>query len=288
MNQRLLNPRFSSGETKQAEIDRFRNALKWIAEIYPKNLPEEYLFIAAINRSQHVSSRSQQDTRTSQFFAEILATLPPEKRAIIEAGLILGSHSSDWVYRSHSTPKWTDPKIAAAFKEIGTRIRNKDLPMNLRLALASIVCERCMRHTPPALVNDCTELLADAWAQDAFVSRKQEQEILQVFTYAKTGEQGERITQQLLASWQKRNTRIEEALGNELNSLDRTQYWLIGLAATLDDDKFHSFLAGNWEKLDEDSARILLPLLVRAGRTCLLYTSPSPRDRQKARMPSSA
>ena len=267
VNQRLLNPRFSSGETKQAEIDRFKNALKWIAEIYPKNLPEEYLFIAAINRSQHVSSRSQQDTRTSQFFAEILATLPPEKRAIIEAGLILGSHSSDWVYRSHSTPKWTDPKIAAAFEEIGTRIRNKDLPMNLRLALASIVCERCMRHTPPALVTDCAELLADAWAQDAFVSRKQEQEILQVFTYAKTGEQGERITQQLLASWQKRNTRIEEALGNELNSLDRTQYWLIGLAATLDDDKFHSFLAGNWEKLDEDSARILLPLLVRAGRT---------------------
>ena len=26
----------------------------------------------------------------------------------------------------------------------------------------------------------------------------------------------------------------------------------------------------------------------REGRTCLLYTSPSPRDRQKSRMPSSA
>ena len=32
------------------------------------------------------------------------------------------------------------------------------------------------------------------------------------------------------------------------------------------------------------------PLLVLAGHTdvCLLYTSPSPRDRQKSRMPSSA
>ena len=35
----------------------------------------------------------------------------------------------------------------------------------------------------------------------------------------------------------------------------------------------------------EDGSRTLLPVLVM---TCLLYTSPSPRDRQKSRMPSSA
>ena len=29
-------------------------------------------------------------------------------------------------------------------------------------------------------------------------------------------------------------------------------------------------------------------LLERSGKSCLLYTSPSPRDRQKSRMPSSA
>ena len=29
-------------------------------------------------------------------------------------------------------------------------------------------------------------------------------------------------------------------------------------------------------------------LIVERDRTCLLYTSPSPRDRQKSRMPSSA
>ena len=34
----------------------------------------------------------------------------------------------------------------------------------------------------------------------------------------------------------------------------------------------------------DDSSRII----DRYARTCLLYTSPSPRDRQKSRMPSSA
>ena len=31
-----------------------------------------------------------------------------------------------------------------------------------------------------------------------------------------------------------------------------------------------------------------LPNILKIGYTCLLYTSPSPRDRQKSRMPSSA
>ena len=29
-------------------------------------------------------------------------------------------------------------------------------------------------------------------------------------------------------------------------------------------------------------------IVIRSGKICLLYTSPSPRDRQKSRMPSSA
>ena len=33
---------------------------------------------------------------------------------------------------------------------------------------------------------------------------------------------------------------------------------------------------------------ILTETNLRPGRACLLYTSPSPRDRQKSRMPSSA
>ena len=36
------------------------------------------------------------------------------------------------------------------------------------------------------------------------------------------------------------------------------------------------------------ASRALLPLFTDSSKTCLLYTSPSPRDRQKSRMPSSA
>ena len=38
-----------------------------------------------------------------------------------------------------------------------------------------------------------------------------------------------------------------------------------------------------WAQIGEKS-----PCISFAGHTCLLYTSPSPRDRQKSRMPSSA
>ena len=46
-------------------------------------------------------------------------------------------------------------------------------------------------------------------------------------------------------------------------------------------------------RLDPDDARCSIATITRAGRAllrriCLLYTSPSPRDRQKSRMPSSA
>ena len=42
--------------------------------------------------------------------------------------------------------------------------------------------------------------------------------------------------------------------------------------------------------LDFDNARFPIKggLFQKRGGTCLLYTSPSPRDRQKSRMPSSA
>ena len=55
----------------------------------------------------------------------------------------------------------------------------------------------------------------------------------------------------------------------------------------------------DWERLEQAIGRILdiTALAERAGvqrrliiesMNCLLYTSPSPRDRQKSRMPSSA
>ena len=39
---------------------------------------------------------------------------------------------------------------------------------------------------------------------------------------------------------------------------------------------------------DGGQARFLKPAADEALHVCLLYTSPSPRDRQKSRMPSSA
>ena len=41
----------------------------------------------------------------------------------------------------------------------------------------------------------------------------------------------------------------------------------------------------NFKKLGEE---VILNLLMRVFQSCLLYTSPSPRDRLKSRMPSSA
>ena len=40
--------------------------------------------------------------------------------------------------------------------------------------------------------------------------------------------------------------------------------------------------------LSEDDDDVPLAARVGGGKRCLLYTSPSPRDRQKSRMPSSA
>ena len=40
--------------------------------------------------------------------------------------------------------------------------------------------------------------------------------------------------------------------------------------------------------LDEDAITIGIEAARNALKSCLLYTSPSPRDRQKSRMPSSA
>ena len=60
-------------------------------------------------------------------------------------------------------------------------------------------------------------------------------------------------------------------------------------------DGIHGFIVdikvsgghGNY-RFEADDLKKLLSLKVRWIEACLLYTSPSPRDRQKSRMPSSA
>ena len=43
-----------------------------------------------------------------------------------------------------------------------------------------------------------------------------------------------------------------------------------------------------WDETDGSISVFRQPSMNSNGNTCLLYTSPSPRDRQKSRMPSSA
>ena len=51
-------------------------------------------------------------------------------------------------------------------------------------------------------------------------------------------------------------------------------------------DEVRQTLADDDRELTHSSVITLMNIMVRKG--CLLYTSPSPRDRQKSRMPSSA
>ena len=43
-----------------------------------------------------------------------------------------------------------------------------------------------------------------------------------------------------------------------------------------------------WQELDVETAKELLDKKARKSGYCLLYTSPSPRDKRQSRMPSSA
>ena len=47
-------------------------------------------------------------------------------------------------------------------------------------------------------------------------------------------------------------------------------------------------MVGNWLTQVSFEPRLLLFALSKIAYTCLLYTSPSPRDRTRSRMPSSA
>ena len=69
---------------------------------------------------------------------------------------------------------------------------------------------------------------------------------------------------------------LEEALAGKL--FDRTPD---GFQATALAAELLPIAQGVEETLDEAERRLV-------GMDCLLYTSPSPRDRQKSRMPSSA
>ena len=48
------------------------------------------------------------------------------------------------------------------------------------------------------------------------------------------------------------------------------------------------FMVATVLRTEEEMVRVIRPEASEIYKICLLYTSPSPRDRQKSRMPSSA
>ena len=64
--------------------------------------------------------------------------------------------------------------------------------------------------------------------------------------------------------------------------------WIVKSIITTDDSGAYDRLPRTFLDTIEDGHPIFQPELGRYHLYCLLYTSPSPRDRQKSRMPSSA
>ena len=75
---------------------------------------------------------------------------------------------------------------------------------------------------------------------------------------------------------------MEESENSDINEID--SHW--------SDDpsefksRYHNFISHEQETLDGKLDEIIYEF--EGSTDCLLYTSPSPRDRQKSRMPSSA
>ena len=66
--------------------------------------------------------------------------------------------------------------------------------------------------------------------------------------------------------------------------------WYVSKLDSRVDQMYKSFEEENKKEVIENQVKMKLDLenLIADVKTCLLYTSPSPRDRQKSRMPSSA
>ena len=68
----------------------------------------------------------------------------------------------------------------------------------------------------------------------------------------------------------------------------------VGFRITMSDFEYESLLDRARDKIPteiSERARWTLPdpeILIEGNQTCLLYTSPSPRDKRQSRMPSSA
>ncbi len=197
----------------------------------------------------------------------MVAALPVPFRNIANSGLLLGSHSLDWLYRSPKTPAWNDANVAAAFDTASGIIANENLPLNLRLAAASAICRNCGIHTSPAMGRQCAKLLASAWSANVPVGTTQEDDILQVFSYLETDESYQEVARSLTAAWGKRVAKMDHDGGGKARISSDAAVWIAGLMAVLNDDaSLQEATTGRYNDLFQSSALKLLPLLVRAGK----------------------
>ena len=279
VNERLLNPEFSEAKTDSQRLERLKDALVWIAEIYPEDLAKEYFFIATIEQSGHLSASAQRAANNAGYREEVVAAVPPEFRDLATAALELTSVSDGWVYKNTVTPKWNEPKVAAAFEAVSKLLRNENLPLNLRLAVAASVCDHCGIQTEPKVALQCADLLATAWRQlqtttieseyraHMPVSESQANEILRVLSFQKMDESYRGVAGRLTEAWKLRVAQREREIGKEVRSSDEA-IWVAGLLAVLNDDtSFAEAMDKQYQARSERVALRLLPLLLRAGKT---------------------
>ena len=69
---------------------------------------------------------------------------------------------------------------------------------------------------------------------------------------------------------------------------DFTKYSIEGIAENLGKSKLAYAIIENYVSKNSVDFAVLIAAFPDKCQGCLLYTSPSPRDRQKSRMPSSA
>ena len=86
---------------------------------------------------------------------------------------------------------------------------------------------------------------------------------------------------QCLASTPPAKTRLKPYLGDEAESLEALRLHVSGRTARLRQ-------AGLDDVALRRAVQREIPVLALHGYICLLYTSPSPRDKRQSRMPSSA
>ncbi|MGJ8724479.1 MAG: hypothetical protein ACSHYB_07975 [Roseibacillus sp.] len=266
LNPQLLTPRFSDAKTDEQRLDGMKNALAWIAEVYPENLAKEYFFIATIERGGWLSYSAQRAAKNAEYQQEVLSALPPSFRTLADAALELGSVSDGWIYQEPVKPKWSEPKVAEAFKVVAELLADEGLPLSLRIAVATSVCKSCRVQTAPKVARQCAGLLADAWEARIPVGDFQAEEILRVFSYQEMSEPDLQVADRLVKAWERRLTQKELEAG-EVVRISHTEIWLAGLWAVLGDDaSFTNAMNKRYLDLSGYQALQLLPLLVRAGK----------------------